>query len=470
MTISTKAKKTIIIIATICAAFMILWAFDIISFKPKFAKGTFYGTADISKMTVGKAIPIADKEIRKILDNTDITVKLSKPEVEDSKVVISGKDLTYSSDLEKYFKNAVENKDSTKYTPEFDVNTEDIENQLINVSKDFDTEPKDAKSLGFDLDTKALNIEHAVTGYKLNINETAQVVSKAMKQGTSTSVDAKIDKLEPSIKDEDVNINYTLLSTYSTISTNTANGNHNMQLALSKFNGTELKPGDTFSYNQMLGDSTTAASGFLPAHIIVDGVLIDGYGGGICQPSSTLYITALNSGMEIVERYSHSMPSTYVPIGLDATVSYGTFDLKFKNTLDYPVYIFGDMNGTTVTTSIYGVKPDEWDDVKVSSWCSEVISKPAKPIYKVDNSLSKNQVVEHTNGHDGYRANAIRAFYKNGQEVKTENLSSSRYYEKAATYRVGPGTDTSNIIDGKYVEPEPEPSPDDTEIPDPPTE
>ena len=147
------------------------------------------------------------------------------------------------------------------------------------------------------------------------------------------------------------------------MSTNTANGNSNMKLALSKVNGTILQPGEEFSYNTTLGDSTDPNNGWLPAGGISSGVIVQMYGGGICQGSTTLYIAALNAGMEIVERWEHAIPSSYCPIGLDATVDYGNLDFRFKNPLETPVYISAWMDGTTLYVEFYGCFPEEWDKV-----------------------------------------------------------------------------------------------------------
>ncbi len=442
------------------AALVFASAFCGCIFSPKFAEGTFYGSTDISGLTVDEAIPVAQAEIEKTLGNIEVSVSFAKS-AEDANAEtasVSGKSLTYSTELEEFLKSAIKTKERQRLIPEYKVVTDEIVSQLKPASERFKTLPKDAKATGFDPDSVKLIIDPAVNGYTADVEETAKAVAEAIEAGKNSKIDVKSIVTEPAIKDEDVDAPYVLLATYSTISTNTENGNHNMQLALSRINATVLQPGEVFSYNDKLGDSTTAKSGFLPAKIIVDGVLTDGYGGGICQPSSTLYVAALNAGMEITERYCHMMPSSYVPIGIDAMVSYGSADLKLKNVLDYPIFIYGSMSGKTVTTSIYGVLPDEWDKIKISSGCNATIAKPAQPVYIVDKSLAKNDVVLVSKGHDGYKASAKRTYYKQGVEVKTEALSSSSYSMKAETYKVGPGTDTSKIVEGKYVEPAPSPT------------
>jgi len=114
---------------------------------------------------------------------------------------------------------------------------------------------------------------------------------------------------------------------------------NNIQLAVSKLNGATVNPGETFSFNDYIGPRTEEA-GYKEA-IIFDGHgnKTDGYGGGICQITSTLYNTVLNAGLEVVERHEHSREVPYIEHGKDATVSYGAEDFKFKNTAGRTVTI-----------------------------------------------------------------------------------------------------------------------------------
>lgn len=115
----------------------------------------------------------------------------------------------------------------------------------------------------------------------------------------------------------------------------------NLQLACAALNGVVLQPGETLSYNATLGKRTEEA-GYLPAPAYSGKVLVDSIGGGICQVSSTLYLCSLYAEMETVDRVSHGYPVAYIPIGLDATVSWGKPDLKIKNPTDLPVKIIAE--------------------------------------------------------------------------------------------------------------------------------
>ena len=213
-----------------------------------------------------------------------------------------------------------------------------------------------------------------------------------------------------------------------------------MALSLAAANGTVLKPGEIFSFNETTGDTTTGALGYLPATGISNNKSVQVYGGGICQSSTTIYGAALRADMEIVTRYNHRWPSSYVPIGQDATVDYPSTDFQFKNSSDYPVYIKAYMDGRTLVVQIYGHPSDEWDTIEVESWQTGAIPPPPTE-YIVDESLPEGTVTWWTDACYGYTAEGAKVFYKNGQEVKREPIDSSYYMEGAAVYKIGPNTD-----------------------------
>ena len=116
------------------------------------------------------------------------------------------------------------------------------------------------------------------------------------------------------------------------------NRNHNMALAAASLNNKIVAPGETFSYNEALGP-TTKNRGYKKGVIFKGGRKAKGYGGGVCQVSSTLYNAVASAGLTIVERHAHSGKVTYIEAGRDAATSYGTLDFKFKNDKPFPIMI-----------------------------------------------------------------------------------------------------------------------------------
>lgn len=127
----------------------------------------------------------------------------------------------------------------------------------------------------------------------------------------------------------------------------------NIRLAASKINGTVLGEGKTFSFNSTVG-ARTADNGFKRAKIIENGKFVQGYGGGVCQVSTTLYNAAILSGLEIEEYHPHSLQVSYVAPSRDAMVSGSYFDLKFKNNRKTPIYIRVNCTFSSITCSVYG--------------------------------------------------------------------------------------------------------------------
>lgn len=184
----------------------------------------------------------------------------------------------------------------------------------------------------------------------------------------------------------------------------------NLQLAAEAINGYVIEPGATFSFNAVVGE-TSPERGYRKAPVLFGGKSGIGDGGGICQVSTALYIAAVRADMEIVERWPHSAPSDYAPIGLDATIVYGQRDLVLKNNTNYPVTIYAKAVGQKVTVTLLG--------------------KPRNDGITID---ATSQVVDRYEGTaaDGsaqqfYVSESFRIYYKDGIRQSRDLLSSDIY-------------------------------------------
>ena len=158
-----------------------------------------------------------------------------------------------------------------------------------------------------------------------------------------------------------------LLSEFSTkYSASNKNRTTNLILASNKINGTVLMPGETFSYNKVVGERTIQA-GYKEAPIYVSGRVEDGIGGGICQITTTLYNAVVYANLDIVERSNHQFVPSYAGASRDATVVYGAIDFKFKNNRDYPIKITCSVSGGIANFKIWGLKSDNDYDVQITS-------------------------------------------------------------------------------------------------------
>lgn len=151
-----------------------------------------------------------------------------------------------------------------------------------------------------------------------------------------------------------------VLGTYTATASSDPYGRDvNLKLACEALNGIVLMPGEIFSYNPALGERT-AANGWKPADSYEGGATVQTYGGGICQPSSCLYLCALLADLEIVTRTNHSYVSSYMPFGMDATVSWGGPEFRFRNSTEYPLRIEASANRGSVTISLIGTDTKDY--------------------------------------------------------------------------------------------------------------
>ena len=227
-----------------------------------------------------------------------------------------------------------------------------------------------------ELDLETLEVSQSVAGYSFDLEAAKEALSKAEPGQilefpfATTEPDMSTETLQSMLfRDE--------LGTCTAYQSSNSNRATNLKLACEALNGIILLPGDTFSYNEALGERTPA-KGYKPANSYLGGKTVQTYGGGICQPSSALYYACLHADLEIVQRVCHAYASTYVPLGMDATVDWNGPDYKFRNNTDYPIRIDAKADGGQVIITLMGTDTKdyyvkmEYEVLGVSGW-SEVI-------------------------------------------------------------------------------------------------
>lgn len=193
-----------------------------------------------------------------------------------------------------------------------------------------------------------------------------------------------------------------LLSDFSTkYSANNKNRTTNLILAANKINGTVLMPGETFSYNKVVGERTIEA-GYKEAPIYVEGRVEDGLGGGICQITTTLYNAVLYANLEVLERSNHQFVPSYANASRDATVVYGAIDFKFKNNRDYPIKITCSVANGIANFKIFGLKTENDFEVQITS---RITGTTSNSIY----------------------SEAYKTLKRNGNVISTEIISKDTY-------------------------------------------
>lgn len=241
-------------------------------------------------------------------------------------------------------------------------------------------------------------------------------------------------------------------SKFYTGNENDLNRGENIRLATNKINNTLLAPGDVFSFNEVVGPRT-AAAGYKVAHVYTAGEVVDDIGGGICQVSSTLYIASLRAGLETVERLNHIFTVTYVPLGQDATVSYGTVDFKFRNSTRWPIRIETEITvNNEVIFRIIGTNDNPGRTIEL---VSEVKSMaPYNTVYIDDPDLFAGVEVVKQEGKEGYTVDTYK-IVKNGDEILSNTLIHRSTYRPLAK-QIRHGTKTPPEPPGPDVDTGPE--------------
>ncbi|MCL2661854.1 MAG: VanW family protein [Oscillospiraceae bacterium] len=247
----------------------------------------------------------------------------------------------------------------------------------------------------------------------------------------------------------------------STLNNNTANRINNVKRAAEEINGTVLKPGDTFSFNEVVGQRTIER-GFRLANVIRNGVFVEAPGGGICQVSSTLHDAVLHTHLRIVERTAHGLRIAYMPLaeeGMmsdhsptgdewvkevggrrfanDATVSWGTMDYKFQNNLEYPVRIEAFVSGLFLTVRLHGTNLDG-SFIRTETI---ILSKTERVIEEREDSelpVGTRVVMPGSSGQSGYRAEVWKRHYSaDGELLSRDRVGTSTYRAQNRVYLNG---------------------------------
>ena len=277
-------------------------------------------------------------------------------------------------------------------------------------------------------DTKTYKVVEGVFGLGFNADDAKSTLSNA---AYGSQITIPFEKTEPETTTQELEERMfrDTLATFTAESSSDSGRKKNLKLACAAVDGIILNPGDIFDYNEALGQRTTA-KGYREANAYVNGETVKTVGGGICQVSSTLYYCALMADLEIVTRRNHSYPSSYIPLGMDATVSWGGPEFRFKNNTNYPIKIVASASGGDTTISIMSYDDRDYY-VKMEY---EVLKKTSySVVYKTfahDNPEGyKNGQVLST-PYTGYVVDTYRVKYS-----KATNEEISRTYEARSTYK-----------------------------------
>lgn len=406
---NNKKKKIILICAGVLLLIIIaflIWYFFLSASHNKFAKNIYVDDVSIAGMTMEEA----KKELKSHEDKLADSIKIDVS-AENSKTTLSKDDFTYTFNTDEILNEAMEyseekgfKTEDKKYTIKLTFDKEGCDKASQKVADELNCEPKNAEVTSWSTSELTFEIEDEKSGIKIDDKDlSAKLKEFNGSDKLSGEIKATCESIKPKYTKDYLSKNITKMSSFTTTSTNSSAGNHNMATALDACNGSIINPGETWSFNDCTGDSNKTSNGYEEAGVIIEGRHETGVGGGICQSSTTIYNAGLLGGLDVEERSCHYYKSSYVDAGRDATVDYGNLDLKMSNPNDYQILLKCYMDGVTLYAEIYSVPNENWDEIEVSS-----------------------EVTSHFD--NGYRASTSRTFYKNGSAVSTEELPSSTYY------------------------------------------
>lgn len=220
------------------------------------------------------------------------------------------------------------------------------------IAEQVDVAPIDAEVTLTEL--KPVITRASVNGWKLDQDQLKENLIELIETG-KTDTQLPVNEVQPTVASEDMEMR--VIAKFETDVTFRGRPSRtNVRVALEHFNLFAVYPGDTISFNEVVGPRTEAA-GFMKAPEYAGSNEEMGVGGGVCQASTTLYNAIIQAGMTIIERNRHTMTVSYVEPSQDAAVNYGKKDLVFRNDTEHAIYIYTNVTKELASVTIYGTRP-----------------------------------------------------------------------------------------------------------------
>lgn len=311
--------------------------------------------------------------------------------------------------------------------------------ELMRLKDEVDRVPTDAR---MDLEKRELVPE--VPGQLLDVDRTFLAIEQAVLSGDSKAQAAVLELRPRRIASQLTNVKFShVLGSFETRYDRSEKGRdrtYNLRLAASKLDGHVLLPGETFDFNEVVGPRDET-NGYRIATVIAEGELVDGIGGGTCQISGTLHGAVFFSGLEILERVPHTRPSSYIKMGLDATVVYPTINFRFKNDFDFPVVLHQTVKDGVVRAEVLG--PERNRTVTLIRRITEAI--PYEQLEREDDRLPRGVRVLSQRGVAGFTVTRYRIIRE--QQHAVRERWQDRYPPTPQIIRVGTGDMPKDSVD-----------------------
>jgi len=298
-------------------------------------------------------------------------------------------------------------------------------------------EPKNASLKAFNTETYAFEFEAEENGYTLDQEALVNNIEAALNAGGG-NVNLDVITVKPEVTQENVSSQYGMISyAVTNASSSSSNRLSNIKQALNSINGYWMDPGESFSFNQVVGERTTAR-GYKTATAYSGGKVTEEVGGGICQVSTTLFNAAVKANLNIDERHPHSLTVSYVDLGKDAAVDWGNKDLRFTNKSDDRVYICCYLtDDKRVRIGVFGKLLEDGMTITVESEKTGTVEY--KTEYQMSFEMPSGQTRVLQQGKPGYKATAYKVWHDaSGNEIKRSELCKSSYQSTPEIIEYGP--------------------------------
>ena len=420
-------------------------------------EGVYAGSVDLSGLSETEAMTAVNNYVTSLGDaqitlncvsGNQVTVPVSSFGLhwENTGIITDALSLGQTGNVIKRFKELSDLKRTSKIYPvELSVDEKKVKSVIASDCKKYDVEAQDAlmsrNNGNFDItpghDGQAVNIDSSV-------NKIVSYFSDDY-TGESATIDLVVEVTKPKGDTETLRSLTDILGQFTTRFyssgkdrvTNVTNG-------CRLVNGTLLYPGEQISVSDTISPMTEE-NGYALAGSYLNGQVVESFGGGICQVSTTLYQAVLRAELQVDERYNHSMVVNYVDHSGDAAIAEGIKDFKFTNNMDTPIYIDGYTTpDKTITFTIYGVetRPSnrtlEFESVDLE----EIEPTGGKVV--ADSSLAAGSTRKQA-AHIGYRSELYKIVKIDGVETERTKVNSSTYQAVPATLTVGTATDDPNV-------------------------
>lgn len=417
----------------------------------KICDNIYIGSVNVSGMTKDKAVKELEKHLKKDRE-TKVTLKVQKKSVE---VTLEELGLNYGK-VEKVAQKAVDYGKKGSVFSRYS-KLRKLKKEKVVFEKNIDIKDKAAKAT---LKEKAVPLAAHAVDASITIKDSKPTITKA-KEGKTVDITKSIEVLEeylntkwkhkdfsikmvmkqekPKVKEKDLE---SVTDELGSFSTDAGGGERwkNLKTGAKMLNGTVLMPGEEASVHDLTAPYDEE-HGYVPAGSYENGQVVDSYGGGICQVSTTLYNALLYSEVEITKRYPHSMLINYVEPSRDAAIAGDTKDLKFKNNYDTPIYIHGEIDDNNqLTFAIYG-KETRPENRKIKLVSETTKTEEYSVTYKTNSEAAIGSMEYTGSPHTGKTARLWKVIYEDGEEVGKEQINDSYYKKSDQIIEVGTKSD-----------------------------